>query len=541
MKDSAVPPLAAASRGGALHSLAARQAAVTLVIALVFGIIGSLVELLLDWRTMRQGVTATMQQTLAMVRPSAAEAAYQLNGELAGRVVSGLAQYGAVRRVMLRDDYGGVLAEQERAAASGGRLAERLFGDLCTYRVPLLQGDKEVGLLEIDLSPRLVAQPFFDRAWFNGAMGLLRALAICAVVVVVFYRMIIRPLVRLSQQVSALDPAHPGAAPLPLDKDHLRDEMGVLVNSLNGLLTAFQRGLDQRDQAEAGLTALTLELECRVEQRTQALALAMAEIEQLNKRLAAENVRLGAELDVSRKIQRMILPTPSELAEIHGLDVATFMEPACEVGGDYYDILHDQGRVRIGIGDVTGHGLESGVVMLMTQSAVRTLVTSDESNMSRVLNVLNRTIYDNVQRMGSDKNLTLALLDYKPQDGGGHLRIGGQHESVIVVRDGGKVELIDTTYLGMPLGLVDEVDEFLGETELSLVSGDVVVLYTDGITEAANSKHELYGLERLCDAISRNWYRSAEEIKAAVVADVMQHIGEQTIYDDLTLIVLKQK
>ena len=156
----------------------------------------------------------------------------------------------------------------------------------------------------------------------------------------------------------------------------------------------------------------------------------------------------------------MILPTEAELAEIVGLDVAAYMEPANEVGGDYYDILHrEAGRVRIGIGDVTGHGLESGVVMLMTQSAVRTLVTSDETDAVKVMEILNRTIGKNIERMGSDKNLTLALLDYRPVPPGervadgaaGHLRISGQHESVVVVRRGGHIEVVDTIDLGMPL------------------------------------------------------------------------------------------
>ncbi|KAB2844182.1 MAG: PP2C family protein-serine/threonine phosphatase, partial [Burkholderiales bacterium] len=306
-------------------------------------------------------------------------------------------------------------------------------------------------------------------------------------------------------------------------------------------LSAFQSGLDQRDRAQGELTALTQELERRVEQRTEALAAAKTEIEALNRRLAAENSRMGAELDVSRKIQRMTLPTPDELQDIPGVDVATFMESANEVGGDYYDILRHRDRLRISIGDVTGHGLESGVVMLMTQSAVRTLTTHSEGDLGKTLEVLNRTIYDNVKRMGSDKNLTLALLDYHRHAGGGRLRVGGQHESVIVVRADGDLELVDTTFLGMPLGLLEEVGEFLGETEIELSPGDTVVLYTDGITEAANAGHALYGLPRLCETIVAHRAESADAIKRAVVDDLRRHIGSQTIFDDLTLIVLKQK
>ena len=69
----------------------------------------------------------------------------------------------------------------------------------------------------------------------------------------------------------------------------------------------------------------------------------------------------------------------------------------------------------------------------------------------------------------------------------------------------------------------------------------MVVLYTDGITEAINTNKQIYGLERFCEILSCNWQRSAEEIKQAVIADVRQHIGQQKIFDDITLIIIKPK
>ncbi len=277
-------------------------------------------------------------------------------------------------------------------------------------------------------------------------------------------------------------------------------------------------------------------LEQMVEKRTAELTRANAEILSLNERLKAENLRMGAELDVTRRLQKMVLPRGEELQEIEGMDIACFMEPADEVGGDYYDILRHEGNIKIGIGDVTGHGLESGVVMLMTQAVVRTLLTSGETDPVRFLNILNRTIYDNVRRMGIDKMMTLALLDYKS----GMLRISGYHEEVIVVRRDGRVSLVETK--GMWLGLEPDITQYLPgtESEISLEPGDGVVLFTDGFTEAENMENELYGLERLCEVISHNWEKSAEEIRQAVVDDVRRHIGEHKVYDDLTLVVLKQ-
>ena len=246
--------------------------------------------------------------------------------------------------------------------------------------------------------------------------------------------------------------------------------------------------------------------------------------------------RMGAELNVAQKLQQMVLPKPEEFDEIEDLDIAGFMQPADEVGGDYYDVLHTDGIVTIGIGDVTGHGLESGILMLMTQTAVRTLQEVKERDPIRFLDTLNRTLYRNVQRMDSEKNLTLAILNYSQ----GKVSISGQHEETIVVREGGKIEIIDMMDLGLPIGIDDDIADFIDSTIVELNSGDGVVLYTDGIPEAFNMDKKQYGMERLCDVISKNWQLTAEEIKQAIINDVREFIGEQKVFDDITLLVLKQ-
>jgi serine phosphatase RsbU (regulator of sigma subunit) len=134
-----------------------------------------------------------------------------------------------------------------------------------------------------------------------------------------------------------------------------------------------------------------------------------------------------------------------------------------------------------------------------------------------------------------DKTLTFTLIHYQDGD----LKVVGQHEDVLVVRAGGRIDHIDTTNLGFPVGLEEDIHQWVQEASVSLGPGDGVVLYTDGITEAANAADDLYGLERLCEVVSEHWEASAEEIKQAVVDDVIRHIGDQKVYDDLTLVVLK--
>ncbi|MEH2324658.1 MAG: PP2C family protein-serine/threonine phosphatase [Nostoc sp.] len=258
------------------------------------------------------------------------------------------------------------------------------------------------------------------------------------------------------------------------------------------------------------------------------------EIKLLNEKLTAENLRMGAELEVTKRLQQMILPKPEEL-EIEGLDISGYMEPADEVGGDYYDVLHTDGITTLGIGDVTGHGLESGILMVMTQTAVRTLKEVREYDPVKFLDALNRTIYKNVQRMNSEKNLTLAVLNYSE----GNLSISGQHEETLIVRNDGKIERIDTMDLGFPIGLDDDIASLISHATVKLQPGEGVVLYTDGIPEAYDIHKKQYGVEQLCEVISHNWHNSAEVIKDAVITDVRRHIGKQKVFDDITLLVLK--
>jgi serine phosphatase RsbU (regulator of sigma subunit) len=267
------------------------------------------------------------------------------------------------------------------------------------------------------------------------------------------------------------------------------------------------------------------------------LAEANNKIISLNSRLEAENIRLSAELEITKRLQMMLLPKEKELSQIESLEIAGFMEPADEFGGDYYDVLQHHGRITIGIGDVTGHGLESGVLMLMVQTAVRTLMENNETEPKKFFEVLNRTIYKNVQRMDSDKNLSLCLVNYHE----GILSLSGQHEELVVVRSNGAVERIDTVDLGFPIGLEETIEDFVFQAQVQLNTGDVAVLYTDGVTEAENNLGVQYGLENLCAIVRQSYQQSAQDIRQSVIANLRSHIGVQKVYDDITLVVLKQK
>jgi len=281
----------------------------------------------------------------------------------------------------------------------------------------------------------------------------------------------------------------------------------------------------------------TANLENLVAERTRELEKANGAITALNARLESENSRLGAELDIARKIQMMVLPRPDELSTVPKLDIAGYMAPADEVGGDYYDVLQNGNRVKVGIGDVTGHGLESGVLMLMVQSVARALQEQGKDDPREFLEVLNRAIYKNVERTRTDKHLSLAFLDYADK----RITLSGQHEEVLVVRASGEMERIDTMDLGFPVGLESEIGPFIDTRDIDIDSGDIVILHTDGVTEAEAPDGELFGFDRLSESARRHRDRSAEEVKAAIIGDLMAFIDTQKIHDDITLVVMKHR
>ncbi|MCB9759061.1 MAG: PP2C family protein-serine/threonine phosphatase [Alphaproteobacteria bacterium] len=256
-------------------------------------------------------------------------------------------------------------------------------------------------------------------------------------------------------------------------------------------------------------------------------------------RLEEENTRLSAELDVAQRIQAMVLPNEDELAAVPGMEIAARMVPATEVGGDLYDVLvQPDGSVCLVIGDVTDHGLRSGVVMLMAQSAVRSALEESGVDLARTLVRANSILYQNVQvrmRDAMSRNLTLSLLHYRD----GRLRVAGYHESVIVVRRQGAPEFVKTSGLGTWVGLMDDIDGLLGVEELSLDPGDLVVLYTDGATEAMNPAGEEFGPARIADIVAELRDQPAQAIVDALFQRIHDWMAGAALEDDISLLVAR--
>lgn len=278
------------------------------------------------------------------------------------------------------------------------------------------------------------------------------------------------------------------------------------------------------------------EITQKVINNNEQLAIAHHEIALFNEQSKQNTLYVNAELEVAHHLQQMVLPKEQELREIKELNIASFMESAESIGGNYYDILGHEGHIKIGIADVAGHGLERSIMMLMLQTAMQTLFASKINDPKTFIKILNQTIYRNIHRFNIGKNLILSLLDYYE----GKLYLTGQHEETFVVRKNGYIEKVDTYKLGFIIGIKNDIEPFIEVTEIVLHSGDGIVLYTNGLIELAHPMRGQYGLERLCKIISHNWQKMVHEIQQAVIEDVRQHQGTLKLQEDITLLIIKK-
>jgi PAS domain-containing protein len=239
----------------------------------------------------------------------------------------------------------------------------------------------------------------------------------------------------------------------------------------------------------------------------------------------------AGEFEIARNLQTFLLPSDPQ---VDRLEIAATMLPATEVGGDYYDVLPFPGGAWIGIGDVSGHGLNSCLVQLMVQSAVMALTRSPSVVSPRDLVMsLNEVLFENIQRrLGGDDFVTFTLVRFTKD---GRFMFAGAHEDIVVWRrKTNKVEVVPTpgVWLGVSALATATVD-----SEIRLEEGDLVLLYTDGVTEARNAKGECFGFARLCEVIEDRGEASPATLCDDVMAKVQSWMCEQR--DDVTLVALR--
>lgn len=241
--------------------------------------------------------------------------------------------------------------------------------------------------------------------------------------------------------------------------------------------------------------------------------------------------RLERELQIAQQIQTALLP---KQLDVPGYRIAATMLPAENVGGDLYDVqVAKDGSVWLCIGDVTSHGVTPGLIMMMVQSALSALIDrSPDARPREMLVHLNRVIYENVhERLGDDNYLTLTLLR---SDGPGKFIYAGAHLDLLVKRGDGKIDRLPTP--GLWVGLLPDISHAVEESTVDLQIGDLLVLYSDGLTEsrdAAGKQFDMDGVERvLSKSVGANGARDS------LLQGVQAHLAKQD--DDITVMVVER-
>jgi serine phosphatase RsbU (regulator of sigma subunit) len=204
------------------------------------------------------------------------------------------------------------------------------------------------------------------------------------------------------------------------------------------------------------------------------------------------------------------------------------------VGGDYYDVQATPEGGWLAIGDVSGHGLNAGLVMLMLESAMLTVQRAlPQGSPSDALRIVNQVLYDNVaQRLGREDYVTLTLLRYERS---GRIRFAGGHQDIVLWRAAtGTIELVGTPGPWMAvLGDLEQPEH----GELTLEDGDLMILFTDGIIEARDRDGTLFDMHRLCNVIRELAWETPAKVRDGIMAKVIRFLHVQE--DDMTLLVAR--
>jgi sigma-B regulation protein RsbU (phosphoserine phosphatase) len=250
----------------------------------------------------------------------------------------------------------------------------------------------------------------------------------------------------------------------------------------------------------------------------------LSEVEEMERRMARE-------LDQAAEIQRSFLPGAAP--KVAGADLAGYNAPCRTVGGDYYDFFtYPNGRVAMVLGDVSGKGMPASLMMMGLQARVQVLA-DEPHNLSAVINRLNKITCQNCP---SNRFITFFICVLDPATGEvGYCSAG--HNPPVLVRVSGAVESLDGG--GPPLGILAVAN--YSEYHAKLESGDVLAIYSDGVTEANNAKEEEFGDERFAAVLAANRHKSASEIVAAVNQALTEFAAGSPPADDITLMVARRE
>ena len=252
--------------------------------------------------------------------------------------------------------------------------------------------------------------------------------------------------------------------------------------------------------------------------------------EQLDRTVREQRDQLLQDVELAAQVQRMFLP--SHHPSIPGLEIAGMMQPARGVSGDYYDYIRiDEHTIQVVIADVAGKGVPAALLMAATAAAVQ-LETREKRDMLEVVNRLNSALHS---LSDSNRYVTLFLADIDaPNKSLRYVNCGHNPALLFQAKTQDVVPMNSSCF---PIGMFDSVSCAINRVRLN--AGDVLVLYTDGVTEARNSLGEEFGVERLATLIRRDHTLSADGLMNRILENITDFSRDVGFEDDATILVVK--
>jgi sigma-B regulation protein RsbU (phosphoserine phosphatase) len=248
-----------------------------------------------------------------------------------------------------------------------------------------------------------------------------------------------------------------------------------------------------------------------------------------HRRTTAEKERYTKELEIAKEIQDTFLPESTP--DIPGIGIAAATIPAMEIGGDFYDFIPaGENRWGIVMADVSGKGISAALFMALSRTLLHVsgMTGTDPTDAVRQAN---RWIYED----GRSSMFVTVFYGVLDPDGKRFSYVNAGHNPPLLVREDGVQELSESR--GIALGVVPEVA--IAATTLNLRHGDLLVLYTDGVTEAFNDMNEAFGEERLRTFLQLNRAKPARAILDCLLAEIRAYTGTAPQSDDITLVIVK--
>ncbi len=260
--------------------------------------------------------------------------------------------------------------------------------------------------------------------------------------------------------------------------------------------------------------------------------------------IQSEKQQLDSELGVAASVQKLLLP--QYIPRAHSIDIAATYRPALRIGGDFYDIFDiGGGRIAAIIADVSGHGVPAALLMAICRTHFQQ-IAGTAVNAADLLKRLDRAVAKSFPK-GKFLTIACAILDTQSNSlsvaRGGHERpiLLTNHDNLGNELPAPKLEFLDTK--GFAIGIVkpEIFDNGIDEISRPYFRGDVLVFYTDGVTEERNLEGEEFGSKRLADVVHRSRNENAQQINSAILEEISAFSGKKEFSDDFTLVVIKAR